>query len=91
MNIGAKGGCQLKPWNPSAEIRNNFDGDDVIFTHIVIGKGLENGIPLEIHFLSDEENVPSLVDMAQLYPHWKVEIYSIQDYLVQLKGYISFE
>jgi len=91
MDIGANGGCRIKPWNPSAEMRNNYEGEDMIFTHIVIGKGLENNIPLEIHFLSNSENVPNLVEQAQLYPHWKVEVLTIPDYLAQLKGYISFE
>ena len=84
---GVKLRAVIKPCNPNAEVRDNWDGEIYHFTHIMIAKRGEE----EVHFFApSEEEAKGLTDFDDL-EEWLCNVVDFADYLKKRWGYICLE
>ena len=85
---GRKARVVLKPCNPNACVRDNSDGEDSVFTHVLIAIKAEK----ELHFFcANVAEAGHIKELADKDEKWIFKAVSLLEYQTQGHGYIQFE
>ena len=78
----------IKPCNPNACVRDNSDGEDSVFTHVLIAIKEQQ----ELHFFcADESEAGHIKELADKDEKWIFKCVTLLEYQTKGHGYIAFE